>query len=118
MASRLLLPHRMDDALSHDTRARTLRLDGNEYLLLSFRLQRAVHSDALTPTERAVAESILTGASNAQIARERRRSVRTVANQIASLFKKLGVRSRLELAHALARSQAAQDSIPIVTVGS
>jgi DNA-binding NarL/FixJ family response regulator len=108
----------MDNTLDHDTRARTLRLDGNEYLLLSFRSERAVHSDSLTPAERAVAESVLAGASNAQIARERRRSVRTVANQIASLFKKLRVRSRLELAQALAWSQGTQSPIAIATARS
>jgi DNA-binding CsgD family transcriptional regulator len=36
--------------------------------------------------------------SNAAIARARQTSVRTVANQVASLFRKTGARSRDELA--------------------
>src|SRR5258706_360202 len=52
---------------------------------------------ALTTAERAVVAAILEGKSNAQIARERARSVRTIANQVASIFKKLEVGSRAEL---------------------
>lgn len=44
----------------------------------------------------------MTGASNEEIASLRGRSVNTVAKQVASLFRKLGVRSRLELARAFA----------------
>jgi DNA-binding NarL/FixJ family response regulator len=42
--------------------------------------------------------------SNAAIARERKTSVRTVANQVASLFRKTGARSRAEIARIVARS--------------
>jgi DNA-binding NarL/FixJ family response regulator len=52
----------------------------------------------LTPAEREVAAAILEGKSNAAIARQRKSAVRTVANQVASLFRKLGVHSRGELA--------------------
>jgi DNA-binding NarL/FixJ family response regulator len=52
----------------------------------------------LSRSENAVATLLLTGASNAQIAAARAKSARTVANQIASIFRKLGVRSRGELA--------------------
>jgi DNA-binding NarL/FixJ family response regulator len=51
----------------------------------------------LTPAERAVVQALLQGLSNSQIARHRNRSDRTVANQIACAFKKLGVGSRAEL---------------------
>ena len=54
--------------------------------------------DALTPSERDVARAVLANKSNADIADERGRSARTVANQIASLFRKLGIGSRAELA--------------------
>jgi DNA-binding NarL/FixJ family response regulator len=37
------------------------------------------------------------GLSNAEIARSRGRSPRTVANQVAKIFEKLGVSSRSEL---------------------
>jgi DNA-binding CsgD family transcriptional regulator len=58
----------------------------------------------LSGSERAVAAYVLRGASNAQIAALLTKSPRTVANQIASIFRKLRVRSRGELAALLAQS--------------
>jgi len=55
----------------------------------------------LTEAEGEVARGILAGRSNAQIARARGTSLRTVANQVAALFRKLGVGSRTELAARL-----------------
>jgi DNA-binding NarL/FixJ family response regulator len=52
----------------------------------------------LTPAERAVATLLLEGASNAEIAHKRNTSVRTVANQVAAIFRKAQVGSRVELA--------------------
>lgn len=52
----------------------------------------------LTNAERAIAIQVLGGWSNARIARKRGVSIRTIANQIASLLKKLRVTSRTELA--------------------
>ncbi len=51
----------------------------------------------LTATELKVARAAMAGASNAEIARQRGCSARTVANQLASAYRKLGVTSRLEL---------------------
>ena len=56
---------------------------------------------SMTEAERFVASRALEGKSNAEIAVERRRSVRTVAKQVASAFRKLGVGSRFELAALL-----------------
>jgi DNA-binding CsgD family transcriptional regulator len=56
----------------------------------------------LTDAERVVALFALDGRTNAQIADIRRCSPRTVANQVASAFRKLGVRCRLELIRCLA----------------
>lgn len=72
--------------------------DGEEFILLSYPIARPRSWDRLTMAERAVAEHVLEGWSNARIARQRSVSVRTVANQVASVFRKLGVRSRIELA--------------------
>jgi DNA-binding CsgD family transcriptional regulator len=52
----------------------------------------------LTEAEVAVGALVLRGFSNAAIAAARRTSPRTVCNQIASLFRKLAVNSRAELA--------------------
>lgn len=57
--------------------------------------------ESLTDSERSVMRLMLEGQSNQQIAGVRRTAVRTVANQVASIFKKLGVGSRAEL-YALA----------------
>lgn len=53
---------------------------------------------ALTPSELQVACMLADGLSNDAIAAVRRASVRTVANQIATLYRKLGVRCRRECA--------------------
>jgi len=59
----------------------------------------------LSNTEREITAYILEGLSNAQIATRRGTSVRTVANQVARIFEKRGVRCRAELA-AMDRSKS------------
>ena len=51
----------------------------------------------LTDAEHSVASALLVGRSTAEIARARGTTARTIANQIASLFRKLGVQSRAQL---------------------
>ena len=51
----------------------------------------------LTQAERAVAELAASGLSNAAIARRRRCAPRTIANQLAAIYKKLGIESRRKL---------------------
>lgn len=53
--------------------------------------------DVLTSTEREVVTLVLEGLSNREIADARRRSRRTIANQLAASFRKLRVASRGEL---------------------
>jgi DNA-binding NarL/FixJ family response regulator len=72
--------------------------DGEEFILLSYPVARPRSWDRLSDAERAVAEALLEGQSNAEIAAARGVAVRTIANQVASIFRKLGVRSRTELA--------------------
>ena len=55
----------------------------------------------LTPSERAVVRRALEGASNSDIARERGRAERTIANQLATAYARFGVRGRAELAALL-----------------
>jgi DNA-binding NarL/FixJ family response regulator len=52
----------------------------------------------LTRAERSVVALALEGKTNAEIARTRGRSERTIANQLACAFRKLGIGSRAELA--------------------
>jgi DNA-binding CsgD family transcriptional regulator len=61
----------------------------------------------LSPGEQAVVELVLRGLSSTEIARVRGTSRRTVANQLATAYDKLGVKSRRELAamHAAQRGE-------------
>jgi DNA-binding CsgD family transcriptional regulator len=67
-------------------------------------MSRPDNWDLLTGAELEVAAALIEGASNQRIAGARGFSVRTVANQVASIFRKLGVRSRGELAAAGTRA--------------
>lgn len=66
------------------------------------RLTPASASAGLSDAERAVVTGILGGKRIAAIAQERGTSPRTVANQLASIYKKLGVSSRREAIALLA----------------
>lgn len=74
------------------------RRDRSDMVIFGVPLGAARRAAALSPAERDVVAQILEGRSNADIARARGTSPRTVANQIQSLFRKLGVGSRAELA--------------------
>jgi DNA-binding CsgD family transcriptional regulator len=76
-------------------------LEIGEIVLISVPLSRQPPSE-LTDAEREVARRAAAGDSNVAIARARGSSHRTVANQLAAIFAKLGVRSRAELASRLA----------------
>jgi DNA-binding CsgD family transcriptional regulator len=71
-----------------------------ELVVFSYAREPPAPASILSDAESVILAAILEGRSNAEIARTRRRSVRTVANQVASLFRKLRVRSRGELAAA------------------
>lgn len=75
-----------------------LERDGEELVVLSFPSPRRGLPAGLSPAEIEVALMVRYGLSNAEIAAARGVSVRTVANQLQGLFRKLGVGSRLELA--------------------
>ena len=58
---------------------------------------RGLDPRSLTSAERQVVIGVLNGRSNAAIAAARHTSSRTVANQLAAIYRKLGVSSRWEL---------------------
>ena len=60
--------------------------------------RRPTETDQLTPTERQVAELVVAGKTNAEIAAALFVSVRTVESNLTRTYRKLGVRSRTELA--------------------
>ena len=78
----------------------------DDYLVFSLptAADRGELSTALTPSEACVAHLATAGVSNACIARLRRCSVNTVANQLAAVYRKLGVSGRRELGARLASS--------------
>jgi DNA-binding NarL/FixJ family response regulator len=58
----------------------------------------------LTPRERSVASAVLRGWSNVEVAKHLRMAPRTAANHLASIFRKLGIGSRAELAALFVKS--------------
>jgi DNA-binding NarL/FixJ family response regulator len=64
--------------------------------------QRRIAS--LTPAEQAIVVDLVSGSTNFDIAQRRGSSERTVANQVQSIFQKLGTRSRADLAASLQAS--------------
>jgi DNA-binding CsgD family transcriptional regulator len=77
-------------------------VDGAAFLVIEWAPRELPGLAILTATERHVAELASGGATNAEIALARGTSVRTVANQIASIMRKLGVSSRVAIAAVVA----------------
>lgn len=88
---------------------RSARLDyeGRAILVMSYEVPDWEFPLTLTATEQAVLRAMLSGASQQEIATARGVSYRTVANQIASAYGKLGVGSRAEVAALLRRPRKA-----------
>jgi DNA-binding NarL/FixJ family response regulator len=100
-ARRLLLLRTMTQpAIPSGLRAHRIALaNGGEVVLFTFPISEPWRAGGpLTAAERGVVRAVLTGCTNTEIARTRGTSARTVANQIASAFRKLGVASRGQLA--------------------
>jgi DNA-binding NarL/FixJ family response regulator len=74
-----------------------MQIGDDEIAVISISLADSVHLRDLTSAEVAVVEQLLMGASNEEIAQSRGTSIRTVANQVASVFRKLRISSRAEL---------------------
>lgn len=76
-------------------------IGGETLVVTSLPADGAEGLEALSAAEREVAVDAAGGMSNAAIAQKRNRAVRTVANQLASVYRKLGLGSRAELAVVL-----------------
>ena len=104
-------PH---DAPPHTgVRVSTRDVDGVELVFLDVPepSRRGAVLDALTTAEREVAELVLDGCSNAEVADRRGTSARTVANQLAQIYRTLEVSSRAELCALLSeRSSWPEDA--------
>ena len=84
----------------------SFEIEGEELAVVSFPVDVTPPTAHLTPSEWEIVDLIRDGHSNREIAKSRGTSSRTVANQIAGLFKKLGVSSRSELVSVLYRPTA------------
>lgn len=80
-----------------DLRAWYLAHADGDLAVISARVAQPGVRVHLTDAERAIVRRIASGDSNRAIAEARGTSARTVANQIAAIFAKLGVASRSEL---------------------
>lgn len=91
----------------------TFRLvhEGEDLLVLSMPAASGLAA-SLSPAEIEVARAIVRGSSNAEIARARGTSVRTVANQVASILRRLGAGSRSHVAAKLALVDLGLDDEP------
>lgn len=76
---------------------------GDTLLIGTYSLIHIDHVAKLTDAERAVLAALLSGSTNRHIAQRRNCSEHTVANQVQAIFRKVGVRSRSELAVRLQR---------------
>lgn len=79
-----------------------LQVGGHELVVVSVPAPQ-VPADELTAAEQSVVRGIAEGLTNAELAERRQVARSTIANQIASIFRKLGVSSRAELLARLAR---------------
>ena len=90
---------------SADVDVHALEMSGMKLPVVS--LPQIPCPDTFTTAEREVARLVAAGTSNAEIASERATSERTVANQLASMYRKCGVSTREELVIALLKGSAA-----------
>jgi DNA-binding NarL/FixJ family response regulator len=78
-----------------------LKLDGEDYLVVSVLRPDLTFPVPLSCAEAAVVRELVAGRSHAQISDSRATSPRTVANQLATVFKKFGVSGRGAIVHQL-----------------
>jgi DNA-binding CsgD family transcriptional regulator len=86
---------------AHGVHAFRLEHNGERLFVVSLPVDRS-HAVGLTRAELEIARALARGATNAQIAQLRGTSIRTVANQVASILRRLGAMSRSDAALKLA----------------
>jgi DNA-binding CsgD family transcriptional regulator len=74
---------------------------GGAYRYVSYELGPVARPPGLSDAEAQIVELVMRGVSSTRIARERGVTARTVAKQLASIYRKVGVGSRAELVFAL-----------------
>jgi DNA-binding NarL/FixJ family response regulator len=89
-----------------------MRLGEAEFAVISAPMAPRALPGNLTAAEASVLSAVALGRSNRQIAAERQTSIRTVANQVASLYRKVRVASRAELVLQLVQGWREEKSPP------
>jgi len=84
-------------------RATVFECGSDTFAVLSFPTRDLPLPAALSAAVQEICGLLLSGASNAEIAKRRGTRLRTIANQVASILRKLGAASRSELPTALVR---------------
>jgi len=79
-----------------------VQVGGVRGLLIDLPVDELDLPDTLTAAEREVVQLVAQGLSNEEIGTLRGRSARTIANQLAAVYRKVGVFSRTELLARLA----------------
>lgn len=98
--------------------ARRFEVAGEPFVVFRFPTTTGAPSDAppsepLSASEADILRMIVAGRSNQEIAAARSTSVRTVANQVASILKKMNVGSRFELARRDLDSHLNVQGVPV-----
>lgn len=91
-------------------RASRLEFEGESYIVVSARQPDLNLPSRLSEAEASVVHELVSGLSYAEIAEKRATSVRTVANQIAAAFRKLGVSGRQAMVEWLLTNARPRDS--------
>lgn len=82
-------------------RACKFEYEGTTFRALRMTMPERVFARVLSPAEEAVVRMRVQGRSHAEIAARRKTSLRTVANQVAAAFQRLGISSRSDLMELL-----------------
>jgi DNA-binding NarL/FixJ family response regulator len=103
----------------------TLEWAGSPYRVVRVERPSSTLLEGLSDSEHSIVELLMERRSNEEIARERNRSERTVANQLGSIIKKLNVSSRSGVLTTLAarwcratRAQSAVQAAGVASAGS
>jgi DNA-binding NarL/FixJ family response regulator len=89
--------------LARDIDVFDLEIGDEKLVVLSIPIEAGASLEKLTPAEREVARAVLRGLSNDEVATLRGCRPRTIACQLASIYRKLKVSSRSELAVVMSR---------------
>jgi DNA-binding CsgD family transcriptional regulator len=100
-ASSLPSPATSPSPLPKGVSVTAVSIGGVRGLVIDIPAQCAELPTGLTEAEREIVTLLLEGRSNQEIATLRGRSYRTVANQLAAIYRKLSVASRAELIASL-----------------